>query len=661
MARVRRLVFVARGLPAKPGRVDWLLAAAFTLAAELEVLIRLPQGSAQQELNAIAGLALLGLAWWRRQPLVPLVLLTGSAVASVVAGARLPMGVPQVALLFATYSLGAYAGNIELGAGVLLPTAMVATIDLLLPKPLVPPLNGLAWYLIFVTGTPVFIGRLVRSRSRLVERLEQQRTALVAERDAGARQAVMAERQRMSRQLHGVVIHSVDSLIADVTVAEADPSEMGLAAVVRIESVARKALGDMRPLLGALRRQDVGKPTAGEDSPTQPPHFKAEPGVVPPAARRLQMAIDMAPWPVILAALVLVLLEARIQGLVPSHSPRVLIDASLIAIAAPIAWSRTRPLGAAAISVLALLAISRFVIPIPIAGLPSAVLGLYLPFSVAAFSNGRKALVGLVVCVFGFIGAYGFQASPVLVFAGGAWVAGRLLEDRTRLARELEAINRNLTEERDLRAYELVLEERLRVARDLHDVIGHTLTVVVLQAGAARRNWVAHRARATRALASLASVAREGLTELLASLDAVDGSAQATPTGPAFRDVEALIEQARSAGVRVEFVPESLPAIVNPRLELTTYRVVQEALTNVMKHAPRSKAQVRIRSTTESLHVEVLNSGPLRDRQRNRIRVGQGLPGMAQRVEANGGELKWGRDSTGGFGVRARLPIEELV
>jgi signal transduction histidine kinase len=649
---------LTRRFSAKPGRVDWLLAGAFTLAAELEVLIRLPQPPLE---HAFAALALLGLAWRRSRPLIPLVLLTGSEVASVIAGARLPMEVPQVALLFATYSLGAYAGNIELGVGALLPTAMAATIELLLPNPPGRLLNGVAWYAIFVTGAPVFIGRLVRSRSRLVERLEQQRTALVAAHDAGAKRALTVERQRMSRQLRDVVIHSVDSLIVDVAIAEANPGEIGLAAVVRIESVARKALADMRPLLGALGRQDAEEPPAREDPPAKPPPFNAEPGPVAALARRLQAAVDMAPWPVIVAALVLVFLEAGNQDLGPSHSARLLIDASLIGIAVPIAWSRARPLAAAAISMFALVAISRFVIPIPIAGLPSVVLALCLPFSVAAFSDGRKALVGLVVCAIGFIGAYGSQAPPALVFGACAWVAGRLLEDRTRLARELEAINRNLTEERDLRAYELVLEERLRMARELHDVIGHTLTVVVLQAGATRRNWVADRARAARALSSLASVAREGLTELLASLDAVDRSAQATPAGLVFRDVEALIKQAQSAGVSVTFVPESLPAIVDPQLQLTTYRIVQEALTNVMKHAPRSRAQVRIRSMAGSLHVEVTNSGPLRNRHNDGTQVGQGLLGMAQRVAANGGELKWGRRTAGGFAVRARLPIQELV
>src|ERR1700704_177283 len=194
---------VVRSLPVLASRADWLLAGAFTVSAELGVLMRQPHPAGEWRLKAIAALALLGLAGRRRQPLVPVALITGSGVASVIAGATTPMAVPQIALLLATYSLGAYAGNIQLGLGALMPTAMAAAIDLLLPKPPVPILSGIAWYAIFVTGAPVFIGRLVRSRSRLVQRLEQQRAALVAERDAGTSRAVIAERQLMSRQLRG--------------------------------------------------------------------------------------------------------------------------------------------------------------------------------------------------------------------------------------------------------------------------------------------------------------------------------------------------------------------------------------------------------------------------------------------------------------------------
>jgi signal transduction histidine kinase len=333
-----------------------------------------------------------------------------------------------------------------------------------------------------------------------------------------------------------------------------------------------------------------------------------------------------------------------------------LVDASLLGIAAPIAWSRGHPLMAAATCLLAVAAISRWLIPIPISGLDSAMLAIYLPFSVAAFSDRRGALVGLAICGVGFIGAYGFQA-PLLPILAGAWVAGRLLGDRTRLVAELEATNRTLAEERDRRAHQLMLEERLRVARDLHDVIGHTLMVVVLQAGAARRNWASDRDRASRAIGSLANVARDALTELLAGLLALDETSNPVPASPGLVDIDALVAQARAAGIRVELSQESLPAGLNPELELTAYRVVQEALTNVMKHAPRSATYVRIQARGERLQVEVVNSGPLTPRLGRGSRGGQGLSGMAQRVAAGGGELSWGRDAVGGFAVQARLPI----
>jgi signal transduction histidine kinase len=657
MAAPARMSMGIRGFLVKPSAGDWLLAGAFTLAAELEVLIRVPDVSWQRELNASAALALIGLAWWRRQPLLPVVLLAIAGVASVAAGARLPMGVPQLALFLAMYALGAHAGNLELGVGAILPAAMTIAIDSLLPSPLVPRLSGLFWYVVFVTATPVFIGRLVRGRSRLVAELEKQRTALLAEREARARRAVTVERQRISRQLHRVVIRTVDSLIADVAVAETNREEKGLAAVVRIESVARKALGEMRRLLAALRLEDRG-------TLSTPFEFPATPGLISTTALdqtgtragKLSAALAAAPWPLLLATLTLVWFEAGIQSLAPSHSSRLLIGASLIAIAAPIAWSRTRPLAAAATCLFAVAAISRLLIPIPISG-ASAVLALYLPFSIGAFRGRREALVGLGVCFIGFIGAYGLHAWPVLVILVGAWLAGRLLGDRTRLVRELKAANRSLAEERDRRAHELVLEERLRVARDLHDVIGHTLTVVVLQAGAARRNWAADSVRVSRAIVSLAAVAREGLTELLASLKALEHNSSPPPAIMGLANIDALIVEARAAGVRVHLSMESLPAGVGQELELTAYRIVQEALTNVMKHAPRCATDVRIQARSGRLEVEVCNGGPLPLRRGSRSQGGQGLQGMAQRVAAGGGELSWGQDEVGGFSVRARLPI----
>ena len=637
--------------------VDWVLAGAFTIAAEIEVVMRLRPLSFEQELDAIAGLGLLGLAWWRRRPLVPILLLTASAVVQVRLGARIPMAVPQIAMVLATYSLGAYAGTLELAMGALLPTAMAAAINTLLAHPPVSLLSGLIWYAIFITGAPVLIGRLVRSRSILVGRLEQQRTALLAEREARATQAVTAERQRISRELRSVVIRSVDSLIADVAEADADRGEIGLAAVVRIEVVARKALGEMRHLLGALRGQDAKQPAQLEAAHMAVDDLNAQPSPLVAMGGRTRAALARMPIPLVFALLVLVSLEAYIQGLIPANSPRFLIELSLIFVAAPIAWSRTRPLAAAAISLTAAAAISRLLIPIPIAGFQSVMLVIYLPFAVAVACAGRKAIVGLAICMLGFLATFGLTAAPALVFGFGAWLAGRLLGDRTRLARELEVTNRNLTEERDLRAYERVQEERLRVARELHDVIGHTLTVVVLQAGAARRNWEIDRDRATLALASLSGVAREGLPDLVANLHALHDNTSSLPPIRGLADIGDLVEQARAAGVQVALSQQTLPVALSPELELTAYRVVQEALTNVMKHAPRSPTHVRIQSLAGRVEVEVVNTKTLRAGRGVGAGDGQGLRGMAQRVTAGGGELSWGRNESGGFAVRARLPI----
>jgi len=364
------------------------------------------------------------------------------------------------------------------------------------------------------------------------------------------------------------------------------------------------------------------------------------------------------PIPLVFALLVLVALEAYIEEFIPANSPRFLIELSPIFVAAPIAWLRTRPLAAAAISLTAAAAISRLLIPIPTAGLQSVLLVFYLPFAVAAACAGRKAIVGLAICMLGFLATFGLTAAPALVFGFGAWLAGRLLGDRTRLARELEVTNRNLAEERDLRAYERVQEERLRVARELHDVIGHTLTVVVLQAGAARRNWEIDRDRATLALASLSGVAREGLPDLVANLHALHDNTSSLPPIRGLADIGDLVEQARAAGVQVALSQQTLPVALSPELELTAYRVVQEALTNVMKHAPRSPTRVRIESLAGRVEVEVVNTKILRAGRGVGAGEGQGLRGMAQRVAAGGGELSWGRDESGGFAVRARLPTE---
>ena len=390
MASPDRLRSTVASFLAKPAPIDWLLAATFTLAGELEVVLRLPGVANEWELDAAGALALLGLAWWRRQPLVPSILLAGSAVGSVAAGARTPMVVPQLAFFVATYALGAYARNLELGLGAALPALAGLAIDVLLPHPPVNVLSGLVWYLVFVTAAPILIGRLVRSRSQLLERLKQQRTALLAAGEAGAREAVIAERQSISRQLRQVVASCVESVLADVAVVEADRGAKGLTSLVRIESVARWALAEMRRLLEGLRLPDAETLPGPDPPPIPKPLDDAEPNHAFATARAVQKALGSAPWPVALAVLTLAWFEAGVLPMVPVHTSRLLVGVCLIGVAAPIAWSRTRPLASAALSLLALALISRLLVPIPSSG-ASAVLAIYLPVAVEVFGAGRQA------------------------------------------------------------------------------------------------------------------------------------------------------------------------------------------------------------------------------------------------------------------------------
>src|SRR4029077_10252143 len=191
-----------------------------------------------------------------------------------------------------------------------------------------------------------------------------------------------------------------------------------------------------------------------------------------------------------------------------------------LAIAAPLVWSRRRPVAAAAASLAAATLFSAGLVPLALLFTPITIF-LAWPFCVAAFSDRSWSLVGLGVCLIGLgsafdlqnpsLGDFAYHAAAGFAIALGFWIAGRFAHDYARLAAQLKATNRDLAAERDLRAQHAVLEERARVARELHDVVGHTLTVIVIQAGAARRLWVSDRPRAEAALRAVAEIARGGL------------------------------------------------------------------------------------------------------------------------------------------------------
>jgi len=196
-----------------------------------------------------------------------------------------------------------------------------------------------------------------------------------------------------------------------------------------------------------------------------------------------------------------------------------------------------------------------------------------------------------------------------------------------------------------------VYEERLRIAREVHDVVGHGLAAIHLQAQVALHVLERQPEHAELALAAISRSSQESLTELRAALTVVGGAAG---TGPGLAGLDGLVARLAAAGltVRVQLtgVPERLPAAV----DLAAYRIVQEALTNVLRHAGTGLAQVTVCGSEREVAVEVTDAGS----GASIVDSGWGIAGMRSRARALGGQLQAGPRPGGGFRVYARLPVE---
>jgi signal transduction histidine kinase len=245
------------------------------------------------------------------------------------------------------------------------------------------------------------------------------------------------------------------------------------------------------------------------------------------------------------------------------------------------------------------------------------------------------------------------------LFATLFWVVGRATASRGRLTAELHEAALRADEERQAEAARAVAEERRRIAREMHDVVAHSVSMMVIQAGGARRILDREPARAIEAAALIERAGREALVEmrhLLGLLHADDGPADYAPQ-PTLDKLDALVERARAAGVPVTLEIRGSRPELPAGLDLAAYRVLQEALTNVIKHGGCAATEVRVQYRADA--VEVLVS----DRGRGGVDArlagsGHGLVGMRERVRMYGGELHAGRRRGGGFEVSARLPLE---
>jgi signal transduction histidine kinase len=286
---------------------------------------------------------------------------------------------------------------------------------------------------------------------------------------------------------------------------------------------------------------------------------------------------------------------------------------------------------------------------------------IFCSFWVGRF-GGRMAPAGLVAAIVGSAYVnYTFDATFgdyfwVWFFVGGAWVAGFAIAERIARADKIASQARSLADEHAQMAAAAVAHERQRIARELHDVIAHSVSVMTVQTGAVRRLLRPEQESERQALLSVEETGRQALTEMrrLVGLLKDDTVMPEYAPQPGMDRLEALFTTVRDAGLPVDVTIEGEPHNLAPGLDLTAYRVVQEALTNALKYAGPAHAWVAVRWGADDLELEVANDGGDAGAGDG---GGHGLAGMRERVAVYGGELDSGPRDGGGFVVRARLPL----
>ena len=633
--------------PAGPARADVLLALGLCAAVELEVVLN-GLGPASALAAALASLPFV----FRRS--APVVTALALVLVLVLDG---PLGDAWtdeansgvVLLLPAFYSLGAHTERhaVEL--------ALLAGAPLLVAALLDQP--GDVAFLFWIAVTPWLAGRAVRRYRMRALSLEQLTNRLEHENAASARLAVAEERRRMAAELHDALGHSVSTMVVHAGAAHelVTRNPVGAARSLHaVQVIGREVIDDLRAVLRILRA-----PSPPDDEP-----LPSEPDDAPP--RRWQRRLRWSPnADVALALLALAAGEAYTTLSSASLGVRLAVGLAQIPAAAAIALRSRRPVAALAIALAAMSAEAALLGSDPESptsliatlltlysvgsqagrrvSLPAGVAGIGVPCALAlTFGNGDLADISVIVPLFGL-----------------PWAAGRAARAWRLQAEQLELVTVRLRAERDARARLAVVEERTRVARELHDSIAHAVSLMVLQAGAAAEVIGAAPERARAATLAAQGVGRQALRELQHTLGALTAQGEgdlAPPVGLA--QLGALVAELRQAGLPVRLEVRGSPARLPVAVDVFAYRIVQEALTNALKHAGPVPTTVLLDHRDGTLSLEVVDDGSDDIRAPHLGGSGQGLIGMRERAALFGGTFQAGPTDEGGYAVRARLATE---
>ena len=356
-------------------------------------------------------------------------------------------------------------------------------------------------------------------------------------------------------------------------------------------------------------------------------------------------------WDSLLAALVATIVAGSVVSEDGVHGPAAWIF--VIAVCAPLVVRRRVPLPV-------LFGVSALVVVLAFLGNGTAAdvaLALSL-YTVAAHEPWQRlATFGLPVATVAAIasevaaqkhGNWAEVVTQVVLLVGFSVMIGRIVYNR----------RRRLVLDRELAAREAVTSERTRIARELHDVVAHSMSVMIVQAGAARTVLDRDPAGAEAAIAHVEETGRAGLAEMRRLIGVLTDAGEAASTAPmpGLAELEPLLDTMRAAGLPVEVVRTGSPRDLSAGADLAAYRVIQESLTNALKHAGPANARVSMDFAPDRLTIEVSDDGRGPALEPG---IGHGLIGMRERVGVFGGTLTTSGRAGGGFVVRAEIPVED--
>jgi signal transduction histidine kinase len=335
----------------------------------------------------------------------------------------------------------------------------------------------------------------------------------------------------------------------------------------------------------------------------------------------------------------------------------------------PIAARRVAPLRALTVSVAAIslhIALGYEGVP------PGTFAALVILYSAASMSDMRHATLAALITAFGIVVYFATdRGDPGLTAAvttsatyAAAWGLGVFVRSRREYTQVVEERASLLERDREVRSRVAVAEERSRIARELHDIVGHALGLIVIQSGGAQRVLTSKPELAQETLASIEATGRQALIDMermLGMLHSTEENDGTFAPQPGLADVEALAARVSDAGLPVAVTVEGLPTPLPASVDLSAYRIIQEALTNALKHAGPARASVQIRYDGDQVELVIIDDGqgsPANGAADNHPGGGRGLIGMRERVSLFGGEIEVGPRPEGGFRVSAKLPLK---